>query len=189
MKLIHDSDGKDLVRPWKQRQAKRRRKLAISSCDIDIRDFRGVNAVHTNTILASQAFEEKTQQRKKTGAADWAKWDDEVEDIAREARIECGADGNARNLRGSTVRQQSASASGPSQPSSRGKTSSPSGLFRNADPPKAGSSSNQSAVATSPSVASLPSFLVRPAPRALPKRAQSTNMDLPDYKQHVYSLP
>jgi hypothetical protein len=189
MKLIHDSDGKDLVRPWKQRQAKRRRKLAISSCDIDIRDFRGVNAVHTNTILTSQAFEEKTQQRKNMGTADWAKWDDEVEDIVREARIECGADGNARNLRGSTVRQQSASASAPSRASSSGKMSSSPGVFRNPDPPKAGSSSNQSTVVTpSPSVASLPLVLVRRAPRALPKRAQSTSMDL-DYKQHVHSLP
>jgi hypothetical protein len=113
-------DRPDLMKKWKARQKIRRRELASDSLDIDPRLEIGVNMPYTNTILKSQAYEEKLEKRQARGFADFAGWKDEIEEnrqrmLALDEGIPDSARG--RSLRESTIRQQSVVSSSSRQSS------------------------------------------------------------------------
>lgn len=156
-------DRPDLMKTWKQRQRARRWELASESLDIDPRLEIGVNMPYTNTILRSQAYEEKLDKRRnKRGYGDFVGWDIEVEENRRRMlALDDGNTGNAkrRSLRDSTIRQQTVSSK---QSSTNLRTSSISTVDRLTPKPQPSPTTSSS------------SSLARP-PRPLPQSARSEN--------------
>jgi hypothetical protein len=168
-------DRPDLIKKWTQGQRARQRELASESLDIDPRLEIGLNMPYTNTIMKSQAYEEKLNRlRKERGNGDFSGWKSEVEENRRRMLALDDGSTQGRSLRDSTLRQQSV-ASSTSKPSTtlRASSASTADGFAPKRPPS--SSSSRSGLPRPPSSSSSRSGLPRPPrPLSLSARSEST---------------